>query len=87
MDEATIGAQVDAFEHGVPTAHVVRLPHATHFVWISNEADVLREMNAFIATGTTTMNHGSVSGSTSHSSDDRWPDESARPLGPCSTLS
>jgi hypothetical protein len=50
MDEATTGAQVAAFEHGVPTAHVVRLPHASHFVWVSNEADVLREMNAFIAT-------------------------------------
>jgi len=29
---------------------VVRIPHATHYVFRSNEADVLREMNAFIAT-------------------------------------
>jgi pimeloyl-ACP methyl ester carboxylesterase len=47
-EEATVGAQVKAFEAGVPTAHVVRLPRANHYVFISNEADVLREMNTFI---------------------------------------
>jgi non-heme chloroperoxidase len=41
--------QVKAFEHAMPAAHVVRLAHANHYVFISNEADVLREMNAFIA--------------------------------------
>jgi pimeloyl-ACP methyl ester carboxylesterase len=49
-DEITTGAQAKAFEKGVPSARVVRLPHANHFVFLSNEADVLREMNAFIAT-------------------------------------
>jgi len=39
-----------AFENGVPSARVVRLPHANHYVFLSNEADVLREMNAFLAT-------------------------------------
>jgi len=39
-----------AFEGGVPSARVVRLPHASHYVFISNEADVLREMNAFLQT-------------------------------------
>jgi non-heme chloroperoxidase len=48
-DEATAGAQAAAFERGVPTARVVRLPHANHAVFASNEEDVLREMNAFIA--------------------------------------
>ena len=43
------GAQATAFEKGVPTARVVRLPNADHYVFKSNEADVLREMNAFIA--------------------------------------
>jgi pimeloyl-ACP methyl ester carboxylesterase len=47
-DEATTGAQAKAFEAGVPTAHVVRLPHANHYVFLSNEADVLREINAFV---------------------------------------
>jgi pimeloyl-ACP methyl ester carboxylesterase len=47
-DEATTGAQAKAFETGVPSARVVRLPHASHYVFMSNEADVLREMNAFL---------------------------------------
>jgi pimeloyl-ACP methyl ester carboxylesterase len=48
-DEAATGAQAKAFESGVRSARVVRLPHASHFVFRSNEADVLREMNAFIS--------------------------------------
>jgi pimeloyl-ACP methyl ester carboxylesterase len=38
-----------AFEQAMPAAHVVRLAHATHDVFRSNEADVLREINAFMA--------------------------------------
>ena len=48
-DEATTGAQAKALESGVPSARVVRLPHANHYVFFSNEADVLREINAFLA--------------------------------------
>jgi hypothetical protein len=48
-DQITTSAQAKAFEDGVPTARVVRLPRARHYVYRSNEADVLREMNAFIA--------------------------------------
>jgi non-heme chloroperoxidase len=48
-DEATTGAQAKAFESGVPSAKVVRLPHANHYVFFSNEPDVLREMNAFLS--------------------------------------
>lgn len=44
-----MAAQVKAFESGLPSARVVRLANANHFVFVSNEADVLREMNAFIA--------------------------------------
>ena len=47
-DEATTGAQAKAFESGLPSARVVRLPHANHFIFISNEDDVLSEMNAFL---------------------------------------
>lgn len=47
-DEATTGAQAKAFESGLPTARVVRLPHANHYIFFSNETDVLHEMNAFI---------------------------------------
>jgi hypothetical protein len=48
-DEETTGAQAKAFEDGLPNAKVVRIPHADHYVFRSNEADVLREMNAFLA--------------------------------------
>jgi hypothetical protein len=40
--------QADAFEKGVPTAHVVRIPGAHHYVYLSNEADVLREMKSAV---------------------------------------
>jgi pimeloyl-ACP methyl ester carboxylesterase len=48
-DLARITPQINAFERGVPSARVVRLPHANHYVFRSNEADVLREIRAFIA--------------------------------------
>jgi len=28
----------------------VRIPHANHYVFLSNDADVLREMDAFVRT-------------------------------------
>lgn len=48
-DSATTAAQANAFEAGIPTARVVRLPHANHGVFSSNADDVLREMSAFLA--------------------------------------
>jgi pimeloyl-ACP methyl ester carboxylesterase len=48
-DLASTGAQADAFEKGVPSARVVRLAHANHAVFLSNEGDVVREMNTFLA--------------------------------------
>jgi pimeloyl-ACP methyl ester carboxylesterase len=42
------GPQAKAFEAGVPSARVVRLPHASHYVFQSHEADVLREIDAFV---------------------------------------
>ena len=47
---ALASAQANAFEIGVPSARVVRLPNADHNVLRSNEADVLREMKMFIST-------------------------------------
>lgn len=41
--------QAKAVEEGVPTARVVKLPGAHHYVYLSNEADVLREMRAFLS--------------------------------------
>jgi non-heme chloroperoxidase len=40
--------QAKAFENGVPSARVVRLTGAHHYVFLSNEPDVLRELRAFI---------------------------------------
>jgi len=42
--------QAKAFEEGVANTRVIRLPFANHYVFLSNEADVLREMRAFLAT-------------------------------------
>jgi hypothetical protein len=41
--------QAKAFEEGLPSARVVRIAHADHEVFRSNTADVIREMNDFIA--------------------------------------
>jgi pimeloyl-ACP methyl ester carboxylesterase len=38
----------DRFEKGNPAARVVRLPGASHLIWESNEAEVIREMNMFM---------------------------------------
>jgi len=40
---------VAAFAQQVPSAHVVRIPHANHYVFRSNEAEVLRQINTFIS--------------------------------------
>jgi pimeloyl-ACP methyl ester carboxylesterase len=44
----TVGEAPGRFARGVPQARVVVLPNASHFVFDSNPADVLREMRAFI---------------------------------------
>jgi len=38
----------NAFEAGVPGSHVVRLANAEHDVFRTNEAEVMREMDAFM---------------------------------------
>ena len=40
--------QINAFESGIPTARVVRLAHAGHDVFATNEAEVIREMTTFL---------------------------------------
>jgi non-heme chloroperoxidase len=50
VEAALTTRQAKAFEDGVPTAHVVRLPGADHYVYLSNESDVLREMKSFFST-------------------------------------
>jgi non-heme chloroperoxidase len=48
VDSAHEEAQAKAFEKGISSAHVVRVPHGNHYVFLSNENDVLREMRAFL---------------------------------------
>lgn len=50
VDAIKTETQAKAFELAMPSARIVRLTHASHVVYRSNEADVLREMNAFLAT-------------------------------------
>jgi pimeloyl-ACP methyl ester carboxylesterase len=40
--------QIRAFERGAPSARIVTIPHANHFVFVSNQADVLGEIRMFI---------------------------------------
>lgn len=48
-DRESTSAQADAFQSGVPSARVVRIPNADHFVFRSNETQVIHEMKAFLA--------------------------------------
>jgi non-heme chloroperoxidase len=41
--------QKKALKNALPAAHVISLPNANHFVFLSNEAEVLREMRSFLA--------------------------------------
>jgi pimeloyl-ACP methyl ester carboxylesterase len=45
---ALLERQAKAIDDAVPSAQVVKLPRANHYVFLSNEADVLREMRAFL---------------------------------------
>jgi pimeloyl-ACP methyl ester carboxylesterase len=41
--------QEKSVENGVPTAHVITLPGANHYVFLSNEAEVLKGIDTFLA--------------------------------------
>jgi hypothetical protein len=47
--EALTERQEKSVENGVPTAHVIALPGANHYVFLSNEAEVLEDIDAFLA--------------------------------------
>ena len=40
--------QARAFERGVPGARVLRWPHASHYLFLTREAEVLEEISAFV---------------------------------------
>lgn len=50
LETRTKELQIAAFKRQVPSAEIVLIPHATHEVFKSNEADVMRAINTFIAT-------------------------------------
>lgn len=41
--------QIAAFKLGQPKAQVIVIPHANHFVYVTNEGQVLRDINTFVA--------------------------------------
>ena len=47
-DEVETTQRVEAFQAAVPQAHVVRIANASHYIFVSNEAQVIREMNNFL---------------------------------------
>jgi pimeloyl-ACP methyl ester carboxylesterase len=49
-DTAACWARAEAFARGVPTARVVRIPNADHYVYRSNETQVIDEMKNFLST-------------------------------------
>ena len=49
VDAESVEINAKAFEELGPNVQVVRIPHADHSVFRSNEAEVLREMDTFIA--------------------------------------
>ena len=46
--DANQARQIDALEKGQPTAHVIRIANANHYIFISNDTQVLIEMNKFL---------------------------------------
>lgn len=48
FDEAMTDRQATAFERGVAGARVIRLANASHYLFIAQEADVLREVLVFL---------------------------------------
>jgi pimeloyl-ACP methyl ester carboxylesterase len=42
--------QLKSFEEGIPQSRVVRIANADHYIYITNEAEVLRETRIFLST-------------------------------------
>jgi len=49
LNVAGIDGVAKAFQAGMPSAHVVQIPQANHYVFLTNQPDVLREIRAFLA--------------------------------------
>jgi hypothetical protein len=49
MSLGWVASNTAALKKGVPGARVVNLPEANTYIFLSNEADVLRELRAFVS--------------------------------------
>jgi pimeloyl-ACP methyl ester carboxylesterase len=49
QDITRIDSQAKAVEQGAPAAHIVRIAHAKHMIFTSNESDVVREVEGFVS--------------------------------------
>ena len=47
-DKARCTEWAESFRRGVPSARIVVIPNADHYVYVSNEAQVVRSMNEFL---------------------------------------
>jgi non-heme chloroperoxidase len=47
-DKARCTEWAESFRHGVPSARIVVIPNADHYVYLSNEAQVIAAMNEFL---------------------------------------
>jgi len=48
LDLAWLARNKDALKRSLPTAHVIEVPGANTYIFLSNEVDVLRELRAFL---------------------------------------
>lgn len=48
-DETDDEAIADGFQKGLPSARVIKIHHTYHYIFITNEAEVLSEMRAFLS--------------------------------------
>jgi non-heme chloroperoxidase len=48
-DRARCNRWAENFRQGVPTARIVLIPNADHYVYLTNDAQVVAEMTAFLA--------------------------------------
>jgi pimeloyl-ACP methyl ester carboxylesterase len=51
VETRRIDHRSEILKRSVPSAHVVELPGAGHYLFLTREADVLREMHSFLRTG------------------------------------
>jgi non-heme chloroperoxidase len=47
--EAQERERLDSLKHDIPTTHIVRLRYADHYLWRTNETDVLQEIRGFLS--------------------------------------